>query len=82
MQKHLDFLDLLSKTHQIQQRALLETAEPDQVRPICECIYNMHGNIPILQGIKEELIPKKQVKIQEYLTKKRKIYYCKVVVQF
>ena len=62
MQKHLDFLNLLSKTHPIQQRALLETAEPDQVRAICECIYNiMHGNIPIPQGIKEELIPKKQV---------------------
>ena len=52
----------MSKTHPIQQRALLETAEPDQVLAICECIYNiMHGNIPIPQGIKEELIPKKQV---------------------
>ena len=63
MQKHLDFLNLLGKTHSIQQRTLLETAEPDQVRAFCECIYNMHGNISIPQGIKEELILKKQVLI-------------------
>ena len=81
MQKHLDFLNLLSKTNPIQQRALSETAEPDQVRAICECIYQiMNGNIPICQGIKEELIPKKQVLCT--LRKKRKIYYCKVVLQF
>ena len=62
MQKHLDFLNLLSKTHTIQQRALLETAELDQARAICECICSiMHGNILIPQGIKEELILKKQV---------------------
>ena len=61
MQKHLDFLYLLSKTYPIQQRALLETAEPDQVRAICQFIYNViHGDIPIPQGIKGELIPKKQ----------------------
>ena len=48
MQKHLDFLNVLSKTQPFQQRALLETAESDQVCAICECIYNiMHGNIPI-----------------------------------
>ena len=62
MQKHLDFVNLLSKTHSIQQRALLETTEPDQVRATCECIYSiMHGNTPISKDIKEELIPKKQV---------------------
>ena len=62
MQKHLDFLNLLSKTHPIQQRALSETAEPDQVCAMCECNYHIiHGNIPIPQGIKEELIPKKQM---------------------
>ena len=62
MQRHVDFLKLLSKTHPIQQRTLLETAEPDQVRAVCECIYSiMHGNIRIPQGIKEKLIPKKQV---------------------
>ena len=55
MQKDLDFLNLLSETDPIQQRALLQTA-------ICECIYrSMHGDIPMPQGIKEELIPKKQV---------------------
>ena len=62
MQKDLDFLNLLSKTHPFQQRAFLEKTEPNQGRVICECIYNIiHGNIPVLQGIKEELIPKKQV---------------------
>ena len=62
MKKHLDFLNLLSKTHPFQQRALSETAEPDQVSAICECIYNiMHGNIPIPEGIKEELAPRKQM---------------------
>ena len=62
VQKHLDFLNLLSKTHPVQQRALLETAEPDQVRAICECIHNiMYGNIPIPEGIKEELAPRKQM---------------------
>ena len=62
MQKHLDFLNLLSKIHPIQQRALLDTAEPDQVCTICKCICNiMNGNILIPQGIKEELKPKKQV---------------------
>ena len=61
-QKHLDFLNLLSKTDPFQQRALLETAEPDQVCAICECICNiMHGNIPIPEGIKEELAPRKQM---------------------
>ena len=60
MQKDLDFLSLL--IYPIQQRDLLETAEPDHVRAICECIYNiMHGSIPIPQGTKEEPIPKKQV---------------------
>ena len=60
IQKHLDFLNLLSNTHPIQQSALLETAEPDHVHAICEYIYNiMHGNISVPQGIKEELIPKK-----------------------
>ena len=40
----------------------MEIAEPDQVRAICECIYNiMHGNIPIPGGIKEELAPRKQM---------------------
>ena len=52
-QEHLDFLNMLSKTHPIQQRALLERAEPGQVRDIFECIYNiMHGNIPVPQDIK------------------------------
>ena len=61
MQKHLDFLNLLSKTHPCQQ-VLLETAEPDQVLAICECIYNIvHSNIPIPEGIKEELTPRKQM---------------------
>ena len=59
--KHLDILNLLSKSHPFQQRALLETAEPDQVRAICECIYNiMHGNILIPEGIKVELAPRKK----------------------
>ena len=62
MKKHLDFPSLLSKTHPFQQRALSETAEPDQVHAICECIYNiMRGNIPIPEGIKEELAPQKQM---------------------
>ena len=62
MQKHLDFLNLLSKTHPFQQRALLETAESDQVCAICECIYNiMRGNIPIPEGITEELAPREQM---------------------
>ena len=62
MKKHLDFLNLLSKTHPFQQRALLETDEPDQVCAICECIYNiMHGNIPVPEGIKEELPPRRQM---------------------
>ena len=62
MQKHSDFLHLLSKTHPFQQRALLETAEPDWVLAICECIYNiMHGNIPIPESIKEELALRKQM---------------------
>ena len=40
----------------------METAEPDQVCAICECIYNiMHGNIPIPEGIKEELPPRKKM---------------------
>ena len=52
MQKHLDFLNLLSKTHSIQQRLILFNRG---------LFYNiMHGSIPIPQGIKEELIPKKQ----------------------
>ena len=62
MKKHLDFLNLLSKTHPFQQRFLSETAEPDQVCAICECIYNiLHSNIPIPEGIKEELAPRKQM---------------------
>ena len=55
MKKHLDFLNLPSKTHPF---ALLEAAKPDQVRAICEC---MHGNIPIPKGIKEDLAPRKQM---------------------
>ena len=40
----------------------LETAEPDQVLAICECIYNIiHDNIPIPEGIKEELASRKQM---------------------
>ena len=62
VKKHLDFLNPLSKTHPFQQKALSETAEPDQVCAICECIYNvMHSNIPIPEGIKEELVPRKQI---------------------
>ena len=62
MKKHLYFLSLLSETHPFQQRALLETAEPHQVGAICECIYNIvHGNIPIPEGIKEELVPRKEM---------------------
>ena len=38
MQKHLDFFNLLSKTHPIQQRALSETAEPDQVCAIASWV--------------------------------------------
>ena len=54
MQKRLDFHNLLSKTLPIQQRAILETAEPDKVCAICEHIYNiMHGNISISQGIEK-----------------------------
>ena len=49
-------------THLFQQRTLLETAESGQVRAICECICNiMHGNIPIPNGIKDELAPRKQI---------------------
>ena len=62
MKKHLDFPNLLSKTHPFQQRALLETAETDQVCAICERIYNIvYGNIPIPEGIKEEMAPRKQM---------------------
>ena len=61
MQKHLDFPNLLSKTHPFRQRALLETTEPDQVCAICECIYKIiHCNIPIPEGIKGELTLRKQ----------------------
>ena len=57
VKKHSNFLNLLSKTHPFQQRALL-----DQVYAICECICNiMHSNIPIPEGIKEELAPRKQM---------------------
>ena len=62
VQKHLDFLNLLRKIHPFQQRAHLETTEPDQVCAICECIYSiMHDNTPIPEGLKEELAPKKQM---------------------
>ena len=62
MQKHPSFLNLLSKTHPIQQRDLSEISEPDQVCAICEFIYNiMHGNMPIPRGIKQKLIFQKQV---------------------
>ena len=51
---------MLSKTHAIQQRALLESAEPDHIHAICKYIYNiMHGTISIPESIKEELTPKK-----------------------
>ena len=58
----LRFFNLLSKTHPSQQRALLETVEPDQACAIRECIYIiMHGNIHIPEGIKEGLAPRKQM---------------------
>ena len=60
VKKHLNFLCLLSKAHPRQQRALLETAEPDQIRAICEVVYNvLHGNIHIPDVIKEDLKPHK-----------------------
>ena len=62
VQKHLDFLNLLSKNHPFEQRALSETAEPYQLCAICESIYSiMHGNISIPEGIKDELRPRKQM---------------------
>ena len=74
------------KTHPFQQRALSETADPDQACAICECIYNiMHGNIPIHEGIKEELAPRKQMLRDLTDTKvpyKIKKYYHNVEVQF
>ena len=72
VKKHLDFLNLLSKIYPFQQRYLSETAEPDQVCAICECIYNiMHGNIPIPEGIKRSWHPENKcymiLQIQMYL---------------
>ena len=63
VQKHLNFLNLLSKTRPTQQRAVLETTEPDQISAMCESAYNImhaHGNISLPQRLKTELIPKKQ----------------------
>ena len=87
VRKHLDFLNLLSKTHPVQQRALLETAEPDQVGVISECIYNIvHGNIGIPKAMKEELTPRKQM-LWDFANTKipdkiRKSCYYKVVAPF
>ena len=62
VKKHLNFLCLLSKTHPTQQDALLETAEPDQIRAICECIYNiLKGNIYVPEAIKEQLRPNRNI---------------------
>ena len=62
VKKHLNFLCLLCNTHAAQQQALIETANPEQVRAICECVYNiLHGNIPVPDSTKEELKAHKQV---------------------
>ena len=74
----MNFLCLLSKTHPTQQETLLETAEPDQIRAICECVYNiLQGNIYVPEAIKEQLRPHRNIlrdiadKKVSYQTKKK-----------
>ena len=61
VKKHLNFLCLLCNTHSTQQQALIETANPEQIRAICECVFNvLQGNISVPESIKGELAPHKQ----------------------
>ena len=48
LQQNKSFLELLAYCHPLQQRALLVTATPSQIRSICECIMNtLYGTIPV-----------------------------------
>ena len=59
MLKHLDFLNIMNRTHSVRQRALLDIHEPDQVPAIYGCVFRVApGDVSVSQGIKEEFTSK------------------------
>ena len=58
--KHKSYLNLLQSGENIQQKALLKTASPEQTRILSEIVLNLlNGAIPISTKFREELYPYK-----------------------
>ena len=58
LRQNKSFLELLTKSQPLQQRALLVTASPSQIRAICECIINvLHTTVPMNDQEKASLRP-------------------------
>ena len=58
LRQNKHFLELLTKSQPLQQRALLVTASPSQIRAICECIINvLHATVPMNDQEKTSLRP-------------------------
>ena len=50
------FLEFLTATNPLQQKALLITATPSQIHSICECIINvLHGTVPLDDHVRRSL---------------------------
>ena len=50
------FLELLTATNPLQQKALLITATPSQIHSICECVINvLHGTVPLDDQVRRSL---------------------------
>ena len=57
LQQDKPFLELLSTTTPLQQKALLVTATPSQIHSICECIINvLYGTVPLDDQTRRSLI--------------------------
>lgn len=48
LKKHYNFLHVLARAHPSQKRALLRTANNEQIKSVCEiCLNILAGNIPV-----------------------------------
>ena len=61
LKENKSFLELLTQSHPLQQKALLVTATPSQIRSVCECILNaLYGTIPIDHRDRSSLKPHRE----------------------
>ena len=66
IQKYIDLLQLFQKATPAQRKILLEVANNDFIRTLCECCHNANrGNIP--------LAPKTKRKLKKYANTMRKV---------